>query len=49
MTKVWRVKENESLRSDDLKSTDDVLEQLLINRGIKTEAEKERFFNSDLL
>lgn len=36
MTKVWRIKE---------KSTDDILEQLLINRGIKTEEQKEKFFN----
>lgn len=36
MTKVWRIKE---------KSTDDILEQLLINRGIKKEEEKEKFFN----
>lgn len=36
MTKVWRIKE---------KSTDDILEQLLINRGIKTEEEKEKFWN----
>ena len=36
MTKVWRIKE---------KSTEDILEQLLINRGIKTEEEKLKFWN----
>lgn len=36
MAKVWRIEE---------KSTDDIIEQLLINRGIKSEEEKKRFFN----
>ena len=36
MTKVWRIKE---------KSSEDIIEQLLINRGIKTEEEKEKFWN----
>lgn len=36
MSKVWRIKEQ---------SSEDLLNQLLINRGIKTEEEKEEFFN----
>lgn len=36
MTKVWRIKE---------KSSDDIFKQLLINRGIKDEVEKQNFFN----
>ncbi|HLC87695.1 MAG TPA: single-stranded-DNA-specific exonuclease RecJ [Patescibacteria group bacterium] len=36
MTKVWRIKEQ---------SSSDLLEQLLINRGIKSEEERQRFFN----
>jgi len=39
MAKVWRIKG---------KSTDDVLEQLMVNRGIKTEEEKQKFFNSKI-
>ena len=35
MTKVWRIKE---------KKAEDVVEQLLINRGIKTEADKQKLF-----
>jgi single-stranded-DNA-specific exonuclease len=36
MTKVWRIKE---------KLSEDILEQLLINRGIKSGEEKDKFFN----
>lgn len=39
MTKIWRIKE---------KTTDDILEQLLINRGIKTEEESLKYFNPNL-
>ncbi len=39
MTKVWRIKE---------KTTGDLIEQLLINRGIKSEKEKQEFFNPKL-
>ncbi|MBI5221203.1 MAG: single-stranded-DNA-specific exonuclease RecJ [Candidatus Magasanikbacteria bacterium] len=39
MTKVWRIKERVS---------EDILEQLLINRGIKSEKEKEDFFNPQI-
>src|SRR5690242_460997 len=45
MTKVWRIKEKQSLGSSDLKASEDILEQLLINRGIKTPGEMEAFFN----
>lgn len=36
MTKIWKIKP---------KSTDDILGQLLINRGIQTEEDKQKFFN----
>ncbi len=36
MTKVWRIKE---------KTKEDIIEQLLLNRGLKTEEEEEKFFN----
>jgi len=36
MTKVWKIKE---------KLSEDTIEQLLINRGINSEEEKEKFFN----
>ena len=39
MSKVWKVTP---------KTSDDLVEQLLINRGIKTEEEKEKFFNPKL-
>lgn len=36
MTKIWRIKD---------KSSEDILEQLLTNRGIKSEEAKQKFFN----
>lgn len=36
MTKLWRIKD---------KTTDDILEQLLLNRGVKSEEDKDKFFN----
>lgn len=40
MGKVWRIKD---------KSAEDILEQLLINRGIKTEEETQKFFKPKIL
>ena len=39
MAKIWRIKENTQV---------DIIDQLLLNRGIKTEEEKQAFFNPSL-